>query len=69
MNFSCQYCEKKHGGCHADCDTYKQEKKAYDEKMAVLRQERDIQNGLYAQRDRRIRAAIRRAKNARKWFV
>lgn len=62
----CKDCEQKHGGCHAACETYKQERKAYDEQMEAVRKQRLITQGLYAQKDRAIIQAMRRAKHAKK---
>lgn len=34
FEFSCKGCLTKHGGCHAECETYKQERLEYEKKKA-----------------------------------
>lgn len=69
MNFSCKDCEEKHGGCHATCETYKREKKAFEEKMEIERKRRAIDNGIHYERERKIQTAKRRAKHVKRFFT
>ena len=46
-NFTCKGCGNRYPGCHSHCEKYIAEKQAYEERMEVLRKEREIRNGLY----------------------
>jgi hypothetical protein len=67
-NFTCKDCDQRHPGCHDKCEKYQAEKKVYEERKAAERKRIDLQGALYAQRDRGVRKAKRKAKYEWKWF-
>ena len=69
MEFTCKGCQLRHPSCHSECEKYQREKQAHEERKAAERKIIEIEQGLYAQTERKIRAAIRRKKNARKYFT
>ena len=46
MSFSCKGCDNRHPGCHATCERYIAEKKAWDERQAQIRKKKEIEDGL-----------------------
>ena len=62
--FSCRYCEDRYPGCHAHCETYKEEKAEHEEKKAEKRQRRQVDDYIIAQVcGRRDYSAKRRKKH------
>lgn len=45
-SFTCKGCGSRFPGCHATCEKYLAEKKAWDEMMAEVRKRKAVQNGL-----------------------
>lgn len=45
-DFSCKGCGSRKAGCHATCEKYIAEKKAWDEKQAEMRKQKNIRDGL-----------------------
>lgn len=39
----CKNCEKRHSGCHSDCEDYHREKKANDDFDRMVREKRDAE--------------------------
>ena len=58
--FSCKGCGSRHPGCHATCEKYIAEKKAWDDMMASHRKEKNIQMGLDAHTFRTIERNAKR---------
>lgn len=69
MEFTCKGCQLRHPSCHSECQKYIQEKKAHEERMAAERKIIDMNQGLYAQTQHKILKALRRKKNAKKYFT
>lgn len=57
--FHCKDCDKRHPGCHAECETYKQDKAAWDEKREAQLKERHIAGRLYQQRQMAVSKAMK----------
>ncbi len=45
-NFSCKGCDSRDADCHATCEKYITEKKAWDERQAEIRKAKAVENGL-----------------------
>ena len=45
-SFSCKGCDSRKPGCHATCDKYIAEKKAWDELQAQIRKKKNIEDVL-----------------------
>lgn len=50
MIFSCKGCEKRYPGCHAVCETYKQEKAELDASKEEMRKMLAVNRGINGQR-------------------
>lgn len=42
----CKDCDKRHLGCHTQCETYKEQKKNFEETKAEWRKQKELENGL-----------------------
>ena len=62
FEFSCRGCENRYPGCHGSCETYKQERIAYDKQKEELDRQRETWGGVYGQRARAVEKAYRRNK-------
>lgn len=60
FEFSCHGCEKRTAGCHAACETYKEEKARYDAQKAEIDKQKAIKDGVYRQRVRAVAKATKR---------
>lgn len=60
--YSCMGCEKRHPGCHAECETYKREKAAHDEQKAAEDRRRAVSMGITEQRTAAVAKAMRKRK-------
>ena len=45
-DFSCKGCGSRYPGCHATCEKYIAEKKAWDQKQAEIRKRKAVEDGL-----------------------
>lgn len=61
-NFTCKGCGNRYPGCHAHCEKYIAEKKAYDEKMAEYRKKHALKTSLDSQMYDTIGRALKRQK-------
>lgn len=60
FEFSCHGCEKRAAGCHATCDTYKEEKARYDAQKAEIDKKKAINDGIYRQRSKAVAKVTKR---------
>ena len=67
MIFSCKECKKHEPGCHATCETYKQEKAAYLERKAAYDKERYINGELAGQRAEAVERIKKKQRKKNSW--
>ena len=57
---------KRHTACWGSCPEYLAERAEYDRKKAIKDKERDIHNGIYYERYKKIYQAVRDRESAKK---
>jgi hypothetical protein len=64
--YSCKDCGNRYPGCHSTCEKYKADKVKHDELKAKIDFAKNVNSGLYKQRERSLTNVLKR-KPGHKW--
>ncbi len=56
MDKGCKECKDRHEGCHSSCESYREWKKSYDAKKAIIQSERERQRAIASDIKARIQS-------------
>ena len=59
MIYCCKGCDHKYDYCHSVCPEYLKQKEEHDRMREETRKKQEVKSGIYYQRDRNVRKAIR----------